>query len=384
MSTKLMEIQYANSEQHISLTAYASTVILDTETSIATLVGIKMGGYAEIINAMQSAIIGGGRFSIKTENKTTMCKALSGRYRIEKSISGMYTTCIVRPKNELETQQDSARQSYICCLSGDKAALFAMLDRQTRVPLLPEFADYVLSALQKRNELRPCQVLSDEPIEAWKIKLQAQDKNIVDIVNFGLQKKYISIPNAKSANTFPEIKGMTSYLQTFGTDLAKQIRGQFQPLFDPEKEPISASILAANNSILKNIGYSLYDAQLAVAESIKRQLRKNKFALLVADCGSGKSKIAATALQALQSQNKKKHEMVIPADQLSFGMHEKMAFYVRLAEISSKYKLRDVVHSLKHAHICRSFARKRSKTIAVSIAALYCGRQRIVKSKVHG
>jgi len=46
-------------------------------------------------------------------------------------------------------------------------------------------------------------------------------------------------------------------------------------------------------------GYSLYDAQLAVAEAVKRQLDWKSIALIVAECGSGKTKIGATALGAL-------------------------------------------------------------------------------------
>ena len=45
--------------------------------------------------------------------------------------------------------------------------------------------------------------------------------------------------------------------------------------------------------------YSLYDAQLAVAEAVKRQLDRKKTALIIAECGSDKTKIGSTALGAL-------------------------------------------------------------------------------------
>ena len=37
------------------------------------------------------------------------------------------------------------------------------------------------------------------------------------------------------------------------------------------------------------LDYSLYDAQLAVAEAVKRQLDRRQTALIIAECGSGKS-----------------------------------------------------------------------------------------------
>ena len=55
------------------------------------------------------------------------------------------------------------------------------------------------------------------------------------------------------------------YLNTFGVTVADRIRNQFMPLFDPAKEPLSDEVLAINDCIMSRVGYSLYDAQLAVS-----------------------------------------------------------------------------------------------------------------------
>lgn len=89
------------------------------------------------------------------------------------------------------------------------------------------------------------------------------------------------------------------YLNTFGVTVADRIRSQFMPLFDPAKEPLSDEVLAINDCIMSRVGYSLYDAQLAVAEAVKRQLARKRVALIIAECGSGKTKIGSTALGAL-------------------------------------------------------------------------------------
>ena len=47
----------------------------------------------------------------------------------------------------------------------------------------------------------------------------------------------------------------------------------------------------------------MFDAQLGTAEAIKRQLERDKLALLIAECGSGKTKIGAAALYAYQHAN---------------------------------------------------------------------------------
>ena len=94
-------------------------------------------------------------------------------------------------------------------------------------------------------------------------------------------------------------KTVTGYLNTFGVTVADRIRNQFLPLFDPATEPLSEEILAINDCIQQRAGYSLYDAQLAVAEAVKRQLDRRGTALIIAECGSGKTKIGSTAIGAL-------------------------------------------------------------------------------------
>ena len=64
------------------------------------------------------------------------------------------------------------------------------------------------------------------------------------------------------------MENVTSYLNTFGVTVADRIRNQFLPLFDPASEPLSEEVLAINDCIQQRAGYSLYDAQLAVAEAV--------------------------------------------------------------------------------------------------------------------
>ena len=59
---------------------------------------------------------------------------------------------------------------------------------------------------------------------------------------------------------------LSAYLNTFGVTVADRIRNQFMPLFDPAKEPLSDEVLAINDCIMSRVGYSLYDAQLAVQQ----------------------------------------------------------------------------------------------------------------------
>ena len=176
------------------------------------------------------------------------------------------------------------------------------------MPLIPEFQDYVLDELQRRRLLKPLRVISiRERLEAWLLLCKKDDANIVKVLEDGLKTGAIRIPGTvQNLNGFDSVHSVTSYLSAFGVTVAERIRNQFQPLFDPAAEQLSPEILRINDHIREHAGYSLYPAQLAVAESVKRKLSEGKSAFIVAECGSGKTKIGATALAAYQAQKRKK------------------------------------------------------------------------------
>ena len=160
------------------------------------------------------------------------------------------------------------------------------------MPLIPAFQDYVLTSLQNRGDLQQLEVVSQkERIDAWVLTLKPEDKNVVEVLEEGLKTGDIQIPGAVPgfSDGFEEVNNVTEYLNTFGVTVADRIRNQFMPLFDPASEPLSDEVLAINDFITQHAGYSLYDAQLAVAEAVKRQLDRKRAALIIAECGSGKS-----------------------------------------------------------------------------------------------
>lgn len=171
------------------------------------------------------------------------------------------------------------------------------------MPLIPEFQEYVLSELQARDILKPLQVISiHEKFAAWLLSMTEGEKNIISVVNDGLKSGAISIPGS-NGKSFPDIRSVSQYLNTFGIMIAERIKNQFQPLFDPAIEMLSPEILRVNKHIKEEAGYSLYDAQLAVCEAHKRCLEQKKATLCIAECGSGKTKIGITALHACQQRN---------------------------------------------------------------------------------
>ena len=312
--SKLMELSYNDPKFQIRLTGYADTVIIDSGAQ-QTISAIRFGGYPEVVRALSDAIYGGASVELKQGDTTLYLDCRSKGYRRLLSHDGIYAVATLMANDDSQTEENTAedsdedapenpRKCYIFCPPGDRASLFAEVDRKTAAPLIPAFQDYVLDSLIASGDLQQMEVRSfTERMEAWSLTLLPEDRNVTDILEQGLKDRHITIPGAvpDAADGFEEVNSVTSYLNTFGVTVADRIRSQFVPKFDPASEPLSEEILEVNDYIHEKAGYSLYDAQLAVAEAVKRQLCQHKMALIVAECGSGKTKLSAAAAGALNA-----------------------------------------------------------------------------------
>ncbi len=313
--SRLIPLTYYDPSRSVRLTVYADTIILDRNGGDSVIGAVRFGGYPEMVKAMSDAIYGGATIEMPLNGRTRQLKSVPKQYRRQMSHDGQYAVATLMaeddpqaadsqedPEEAGEQQTIQLRRCYIFVPAGDRDRLFEELDRKTAAPLIPEFRDAVLDALIDRGDLRPLEVFSlKEKLDAWVLDLRPNDENVVEILERGLECGAISIPGAgpNQPDGFKDVKNITDYLNTFGVTVADRIRDQFTPLFDPASEPLSQEVLAVNDHIRQQAGYSLYDAQLAVAEAVKRQLDRKGVALIIAECGSGKSKIGSTALGAL-------------------------------------------------------------------------------------
>lgn len=313
--SRLIELSYYDPSAQVRLSAYADTLVLDHNGRGGVISAIRFGGYPEMVRAMSDAIYGGA--TIEAAQNTTIRTLQSNvkGYRRQMSHDGVYAVATLMASDDTQTDDLSdddgdlsgqetmqPRKCYIFCPQGDLDRLFEELDHKTAAPLIPAFRDYVLQELQQRGELRQLEVISlTEKLDAWVLELKPEDQNVVEVLEQGLNSGAIQIPDAVPGmlDGFNGVENVTGYLNTFGVTVADRIRNQFMPLFDPATEPLSDEVLAINNYVMSRVGYSLYDAQLAVAEAVKRQLDRKSTALIIAECGSGKTKIGSTALGAL-------------------------------------------------------------------------------------
>ena len=243
-----MKVTYYDPKSQIRLLCYADTVVWDTKPT-PTLTALRFGGYPERVQGLADAIYGGATIEIEDGKDTYSLKTLTRQYRRELSHDGVYAEATLIAEDDGQSAKQNAgdkdepdkdkndedddqiqqdlppRNTYIFCTPGERRELFDAVDQKTAVPMIPEYQDYVLTELQKRNILRPLQVKSlSRKLEAWLLRCEEKDKNIVAVMEDGLKSGAISIPGATvGLNPLDEINSITEYLNTFGVTVAERI-----------------------------------------------------------------------------------------------------------------------------------------------------------------
>ena len=268
-----------------------------------SLVAIRFGGYPETVLAMSDALFSGSKIALRLpkEKSETELTTHGGNYIRRMKAGDTASECVLRANDDEKKEKDeNPRDLYIFCK--DESGLFTELDSKLSVPLMPEWEEYFIRELKDRKILKRLNVFStNTEFAAYAVTLKKGETQIAKVLTDGLESGEICIPNAKRDDTaFGDIETFTQYLNAFGKDIAKKIQATFKPVFNPAEESICPELNEVNEYIRQNTGYSLYEAQLAGAEAIKRQLKKEKMTMLVSGCGTGKTKIGSAALYAYQ------------------------------------------------------------------------------------
>ena len=356
---ELSPITYYDHDNAVRLDCFADTFVYHKESgSVRNLVAMRFGGYPEQVRAMADVLRKGAGIETVIENHKIILQAKHEAYKRSITHDGIYaegTMLALDDENgemtddeQMEVENPKAkRKMYIFCDEGDTDSLYAELDKKTAIPLIPEFKDYILDECFKRKILVQLEVLSASVhFDAYMLEVRNDEKEIEQIVNDGLKTGQISIPNAVKGSGFENIETVSQYLNKYGITIANRIRESFNPLFDPASEYICERLKRINGNLKKNVGYTLYPAQLAVAEALKRRLDKAKVGIVVAECGSGKTKIGASALSAHQNGKKCFNVVLCPSHVTKKWVREieetlpntKAAVVYSLGDIDKVYK----------------------------------------------
>lgn len=321
----LYQVACKDEAKGIHLSGYSDMVVFGQNQE---LVAIRIGGYPETVQAVMAALLSGCTLEMKlSENETLFLQCKGGRNAVRSvSHDGTYAEGVFfladDPVHSIEVEEQEetqpiapARNLYLYSEKEDR--LFWELDQKLSVPLLPEFSKYLIHCLVQKGILEPLTVRSiHRSFCAWRLTVSHDKKELVEILEQGLQTGAIRIPKAGNDHAFEKISTFSAYLKRFGKQVAGRIERSFSPLYHPGQEPVCPFLKEANRHVIGHAGYSLFDAQLAAAEGLKRQLDRDRLALLVAECGTGKSKIGSAAVYAYwkdRGKSKSLHVVLCPS-----------------------------------------------------------------------
>lgn len=190
----------------------------------------------------------------------------------------------------LNNEKDERIVSYVYVKDNENLndKLYDKIYKNTSIPVLPEWMEYIKSNLLNNNYLKKLEIetiYNDYPFKAFKLNITKN--TLKDIVQDGLRNKEISINGCTENSNLMELTdGLDSYLNLFADTLAERIQNSFHPKFIPGKDEYSEYVNNYDDSCFYN-GIELYDAQKAGIQSCVNQLNVGKTALVIAEMGSG-------------------------------------------------------------------------------------------------
>ena len=228
--SRLIPVSYYNASQEVRLSAYADTIVYEQNGPNRNILrAIRFGGYPEMVRGLADAVYAGGTLDANMGDGPLWLESQAKRYRRQVTHDGVYAEAtLLAIDDDQETKASKSeedggeeheemdlppRKCIIFCPENDRDRLFEEVDRKTAVPLIPEFRDYVLDELERRDVLKRLQVISlREKLDAWVLYCRQDDSNIISVVEDGLKSGAISIPGTvREPDGFDGVENVTGY-----------------------------------------------------------------------------------------------------------------------------------------------------------------------------
>lgn len=182
-----------------------------------------------------------------------------------------------------------------------KKELFHKLDKNTYIPVVEEWMDWILNYIKDMggiDYLRTYSYLPEE--ESIKvIKINFNENNLTNAISLALENKEISLNGSNEhSEILDNVYGLDSYLNTFNKQLTDKIQETFRAKFTPGEDAYDKYVDYIDDFVSKKDGVEMYEAQKATIQAAVNNMKTNKTTNIIGECGSGKTLIASSAVYA--------------------------------------------------------------------------------------
>ena len=180
-------------------------------------------------------------------------------------------------------------------LENVKMKLFNYIYKETGVPVIEEWMEYILISLVAKYKYISSMKNMDYNYKnafPWLYGFRFKESDIIDIISEGLRNKKITIKGRKDYKTSESIKGIDSldaYMNSFSDTLAEKIKNKFIPMFTPGTEEYDKKLCKLFEFTEYHAGIKLYEPQKAVIQASVKSLKNKDSVFVVSETGSGKT-----------------------------------------------------------------------------------------------
>ncbi len=259
----------------VSITAYCDKYAV-SENNI--LYFISLSGAESAVRGIISAIQMDESITIRSDEEDIHCrkglaamKSATSKIAYENMTHGLCLDVSFWEMNE---------SREILLLQNDPETLYSTLHQHFSITAIPEWKAWIYHKLQPYIAR-----LISYGMDAFLLKIT--EKELDEIISTGFKRKEIRFTKACIPDDSPmkPLDGVESYLQLFGSELAKKIHTLFEPSYIPEKQAWSERIHSLRRKPFQAQG----DAIMGAVET----LRKERAINIIGEMGVGKTLIGA-------------------------------------------------------------------------------------------
>lgn len=207
----------------------------------------------------------------------------------------------------------SGVNTYNLNLENIKTKLFNYIYKETGVPIIEEWTEYILVSLIAKSK---CSIAYTATKIGYRnlfpllYLFNFAEKDIVDIISEGLRTGKLMINGKndyKASEAIKSINSLDAYMNSFSEILAEKIKNKFTPVFTPGNEDYEEKLKKLFEFTEYHAGIKLYEPQKAVIQASVKSLRNKDSVFVVSETGSGKT---AMGIDIVLGHTKKENPVI--------------------------------------------------------------------------
>ncbi len=171
------------------------------------------------------------------------------------------------------------------------AAMVRWLHEATTLPVLPAWGPLLLSEAQQRHMVEPLAVHAARTVGLVAARVPAAEERWEELLGELVRAGSLGIPDGTAVGD-PRAERLQEYLAAWAPALAERVQARHRPRHVPGTEP-------ARHPAIARLAQPLYGPQADVAQGLARTLAVDKAAMLLGECGVGKSRTLVATVHRL-------------------------------------------------------------------------------------